>query len=297
MAHSLYIHTGENNEVRLLTANDMATEYVRISAIIEDYYTENSERLGSVTYQDLATIVTKSITLGVHQNNLLYKIGKRNVLFVTNYDDSDWDSFTLEHEDVSNPIAHKANSFSLWSPIIDQIVNGECVVNFTSAFVDGDENIVKYIHEDYGVPATNCNKKYELGMTDWEIEPPTSKYDTVILAGIPNPSNEIHNIEDIKATFAPYCTDDFMLADDFEDEVTRLEMAKQWPNFDPDEVERIGSEIPERIRGDKLDFSEEFKVINTYSFWSGDSSLVDEATAAWARASEIYFKYMGNVHY
>lgn len=297
MAYSLYIHTGENNEVKLFTPHDRTTHYVRLSEIIHNYYRENSERLGSVAYDDLPAIITKAILLGVHTNNLLYKIGKRNVLFVTNYDDSDWNSFTLENEDVSNPIAGKANLFSLWSPLIDQIVNGECVVDFTSTFIDGDESIVKHIYDTYGVPVTNCNKKYELGMTDWEIEPPTSKYDTVILAGIPNPSDEIHNIEDIKATFAPYCTDDFMLVDDFEDEVTRLEIAKQWPNFEPDEVERIGSEIPERIRGDRLDYSEEFNVINTYSFWSGDDSLVDESTLTFARITEIYFKYMGNKHF
>lgn len=294
MALSLYIYTGENDNITLFTADDRRREYVKITEIIEDYFIENWDRVGQTDYSSLFIPAMRGVFLhGVFMNNFLYKIGKRNVLFVTNHNDSDWDSYTIQHKDVTNPNSLKANIGYSWTPIVDQFMNGKCVVNFTSAFKPGDMNVVKYVHGRYGVPSTNCNEKYELGMTNWTIDMPTEKYDTVILAAIPNPSGQVHNIEDIKATFAPYCTDDFILIDEFESDESRLEVAKLWPDNDPDELKRIGSERPQRIEGDKLNFVDKHRSINTYSLFSDG---LDEAITSFNRNSDILFEYFLDIY-
>jgi hypothetical protein len=294
MSEELHIYTGEDNRIDLINYNRRNTFFGDIAEEIEQYFIDNWEGLGeSINYPDVYPVTAGGVFQnGVFMNNLLYIMGKRNVLFVTNYNDSDMsDGFLLSDiSGVTNPNATKANLGELWTPMVKHF---GAFVKFTSAFKPNDMSLVKYLHGRYGVPATNCNEKYELGMTDWEIETPSSKYDVVILSGIPNPSGQVHSAEDIKSVFAPYCTDDFILFDMFESEQSRLDYVKLWPNFDVDELKRIGSERTQRIEGDKLDFIEECRTINTYSL---TSRKLDESTQAFNRISDILFEYYVDIY-
>jgi len=294
MSRELHIYTGEDNKIGILNENKIGTFYLDMCDVIEQYFIENWENLGeSINYRDVYRVASGSVFQhGVFMNNLLYKMGKKNVLFVTNYNDSDMsDGFLLNNiSGVTNPNATKANLGELWTPIVKHF---GAFVKFTSAFKSNDMSLLKYMHARYGVPSTNCNEKYELGMSDWEIETPSSKYDVVILAGIPNPSGQVHSAEDIKSVFAPYCTDDFILFDMFESEESRLEYVKLWPNFDTDELKRIGSERTQRIEGDKLNLTEKCRTINTYSLFS---KSIDESTQAFNRISDILFEYYTDIY-
>lgn len=297
MAQSLYVYTGENT-VEVFTAEMRSGLSRQVNEIVLDYYRQvrtdtpvagNADEIGALIH----FIIRATMAHGVGMNNTLNKMDRNNVLFVTNFNDTEWTNFNLTHEEVSNPLSMKPNLGLFWTPLIDQYMEGKCSVNFTSAFQSGDQSVLKYTHGRFGVPTINCNKKYELGMTDWEIDQPDTKYDTVMLAGIPNPSGQVHNIEDIKATFAPYCTDDFILIDEFESDESRLEIAKLWPDNDPDELRRIGSERPQRIEGDKLNFVEEYRSINTYSLFSEE---LDEATISFNRIGDILFEYFLDIY-
>jgi len=297
MSNSLYIYTSKNNAKIFTTANRESVQSQVVEYVL-DYYNNvrtdtpvagNRDEIGALMHFVIRAIMTH----GVGLNNTFNVMGRNNVLFVTNFNDSEWSNFNLKNEEVSNPLSLKPNLGLFWTPIIDQVMNGECAVNFTSTFQDGDQSVLKYIHGRFGVPSTNCNEKYELGMTNWTIDMPTEKYDTVMLSGIPNPSGQVHNIEDIKATFAPYCTDDFILIDEFESDESRLEVAKLWPDNDPDELRRIGSERPQRIEGDKLNFVDEYRSINTYSLFSKE---LDEATTSFNRICDILFEYFLDVY-
>lgn len=294
MSQELHIYTGEDNKIGILNENKIGTFYLDMCDVIEQYFIENWENLGeSINYRDVYRVTSGGVFQnGVFMNNLLYKMGKKNVLFVTNYNDSDMsDGFLLSDiSGVTNPNATKANLGELWTPIVKHF---GAFVKFTSAFKSNDMSFVKYMHARYGVPSTNCNEKYELGMSDWEIETPSSKYDVVILAGIPNPSGQVHSAEDIKSVFAPYCTDDFILFDMFESEESRLDYVKLWPNFDVDELKRIGSERTQRIEGDKLNLTEKCRTINTYSLIS---RTMDESTQAFNRISDILFEYYVDIY-
>jgi len=297
MSNSLYIYTSKNN-AKIFTAIEKNTVLDDVVQYVTDYYTtvrtDTPVALNFDETDTLMNFILISITThGVYENNLLNKINRRNVLFVTNFNDSEWSSFRLTDKNSTKVNAMKPNLNLYWTPIIDQVMNGECAVNFTSAFQDGDQSIVKYMHGRFGVPAVTCNKKYELGMTDWTIDMPTEKYDTVILSGIPNPSGQVHNIEDIKATFAPYCTDDFILIDNYEPEQTKLDVLRLWPNASPEELRRIGSERPQRIEGDKLNFVEEYRSINSYSLFSEE---LDEASSKFNRNSDILFEYFVDIY-
>ena len=297
MADSLYIYTSENT-IDLFTPSLRQKLASKVSNEVINYYSNirtDTPVAGNVDeISALIHFIVRATTYhGVGMNNILSKIGRNNVLFVTNFNDSEWPNFNLIHEEVLNPLSLKPNLGLLWSPLIDQYMEGRCFVNFTSTFPSGEQSVLKYTYGEFGVPSINCNKKYELGMTDWEIDQPDSKYDTVVLAGIANPSGQVHNIEDIKSTFAPYCTDDFILLDEFESDESRLEIAKLWPHNNPDEIKRIGLERPQRIEGNKLNFVEEYRSINTYSLFSEE---LDEASISFNRASDTLFEYLLDIY-
>ena len=291
MAASVYIYTGENT-VDLFTPSLRQKLASKISDEVINYYSNIRPELvvSSKTDEIKALIhqIGKSfIGSGIVMNNFLNAVGKRNVLYVTNYNDTDHESFTIQHEDVSNSKSQKANMFQMGTALVHGYTNGRCAVNFTATFPSGHVSFLKHLHGTFATPVEPCNQQYELGMTDWTMNTPAEKYDTVMLYGIPNPSGNIHDIADIKSTFAPYCTDDFILIDGYESDETRLEIAKLWPTNDPDEMERISLERTQRIEGDKLDYTKEFRSINTYSLFSEE---IEESTISFNRITESLFK-------
>lgn len=297
MAASVYIYTGKNT-VDLFTPSLRQKLASKVSNEVINYYSNIRPELVVSSRTDeikalIEFVIVGCMVSGIGLNNILSRIGKRNVLFVTNYNDTDHESFTIQHEDVSNPKSQKSDIQRIFSPIIYGYTNGDCAVNFTGTFPSGHVSIVKHLYGAFNTPVEPCNQLYELGMTDWTMNTPVEKYDAVILCGIPNPSDDIHNVADIKSTFAPYCTDDFILIDMYQSDETRLEVAKLWPTNDPDELKRIGLERPQRIEGDKLDYSEEYNSINSYSLFSEE---LDEATISFNRISEFIFKYFVDIY-
>lgn len=292
MALSLYVYTDddEGNKVKVLTTTNRQSTAIDFVRQVNDYFIVERPELEVTKTNILPQNINRGVWFaGVILNNLFHKLGKHNVLFITNYNDSQWNTFEINHPEVSNPNAAKANLTALWAPLLNETMDGICSVKYTASFMSGTQSLVKYIFGAWGVPATNSNKKYNLGDTDWEIEPPVKKYDAVVMVGIPNPSGQVHNIEDIKSTFAPYCTDDFILLDMFDDENIKLDVAKLWPNFDSEEFKKIGQRRPQRIEGDKLSVVEEFRTINTYSLFTEEE--LDDANDQWNRISDLQVEY------
>lgn len=291
MAQSLYVYTDddEGNKIKLLTIGNRHLIANELKRQVDDYFITQRPELVVTKTDILPHTINRGIYFsGVVLNNLFHKLGRHNVLFITNYNDSQWNTFEINHPEVSNPNSAKANLNALWAPLLNETMDNICSVKYTASFMSGSQSLVKYIFGAWNVPVTNCNKKYNLGDTDWEIETPVKKYDAVVMVGIPNPSGQVYNIEDIKSTFAPYCTDDFILLDIFDDENIKLDVAKLWPDFDPEEFKKIGQRRPQRIEGDKLSVVEEFRSINTYSLFSDG---LDKSTNQWNRISDLQVEY------
>ena len=139
-----------------------------------------------------------------------------NVLIVPTFRDSRHTRFLLE-DSTSRLIGktHKPNIGNHLLPIINKVFDTS--PNMYIAYPPEHVSLYKYIMEQYGVNIIPSNKMYtELGLDDYTITPPEGvKFDLVVILGADHDSDEKFDIVDFKADFAEYCTEDFVLYDDW----------------------------------------------------------------------------------
>lgn len=149
----------------------------------------------------------------LNSHNTVKFFEKNKVLFIPSFKDSKFTEYTKPMR-PNRDFYYENISCHLY-PVLNKMLDFDTEVYV--AYPTGHISLYKYIMEQYNVSFLESNKMYELGMDDYEIQNPDDiKFDFVYLYGCEtsNPDGYFYG-SDIKADFAKYCTEDFVLYDDY----------------------------------------------------------------------------------
>lgn len=185
----------------------------------------------------------------------------KNILVVPTFRDTRHKRFLLE-DDRRAGRTHKLNIGNHLVPVINKVFDTS--PNMYVAYPTDHISLYKYLMEQYDVNIIPSNKMYsELGLDDYVVTPPEGvKFDAVYIVGADHDSNEKFDIADLKNDFAEYCTDDFVICDDWESQNMILELQKG----------KLVDTFPHRINGERRDISKAASWASTHFMSKSDTN-------------------------
>lgn len=214
---------GMNN--LLISGEADAALKLRIKSRIETYSTSK------LTDKLIGT--NRHIIAGIVYSNFLTCAKYQNVLFVPSFRNGRFPTLMDENYETL-----KSNASMHMTPIINKYFG--CSPRIWVAFPDGHTSLYQDLMIEFGCNIISSNGMYEMGTDTYNVIPPTDiKFDAVYLAGHSIPEDTTFNAQDIKDDFASYCTEDFDLIDDFQDDNLRAEIHRSNPI----------PEVPTRLTG------------------------------------------------
>lgn len=241
---------GDLNTLFVSDASDIALKK-KIRDIVKGYTTDN------LTDKIIGT--ERHIVAGIMYSNFLTVRKYQNVLFVPSYRNGRFPRLTgASYETL------ESNASQHMTPVINKHFN--CSPNIYVPYPDGHTSLYQDLHLDFGVNIISSNGMYEMGADNYNVIPPEDvKFDAVFLAGFNIPEGTTYNAQDIKDDFAVYCTDDFDLIDDFQDNNMRSEIRRSNPLPD----------LPTRLTGTQKDIDDVLQYLgsNTIHENYGDNNF------------------------
>lgn len=206
--------------------------------ISEDYQRDFTHQLDRriQTYTDegvgdKTVAVRRHINAGLLVSNFLTAMKYQNVLFIPSYRNNRYSEGLLESYSVVKP-----NAGIHMAPILNE--KFQCDPNIYVAYPEGHTSMYHDLYLEFGVNIIESNGMYSMGDEDYSITVPEGvKFDCVYLAG--HETNETFNAADIKADFAPYCTEDFDLVDHYASHNDQLQLLRDQP-FTNESVRLLG---------------------------------------------------------
>jgi len=234
---------GDNKNSILVSPTQLQLFQEKLRNRVKSYTTDKqTDKILAVTRQHLMD--------GLVVSNFFTCMEYQNILFVPSYKNSKYANGLLD----ANYRMQKPNAGQHMAPIINK--RFDCAPNICVAYPEGHTSLYHDLMLDFGVKMIQSSAMYGLGMEDYTITPPDGvKFDCVYFVGHGVEQGTSFNANDIKADFAPYCTEDFDLVDHYASEATALAVQRD-------------TELPEkqpRLVGETKDLSElmEFLTTNT----------------------------------
>ena len=159
--------------------------------------------------------------------NAIKSRGYTNVLFVGHYNDhqTHWmlDKFSGRMVDVMPEERSDMQTFpdlnivSQFVPFLWNLIGYEGTFSITRPPEEKHKGVMHRVYDMFGVSsnALSCSSQYKHGMSSWTLESEKEeKFDAVVFLGVPMSDPEVGFEEDqVRETFAPYCTPDFEMVD------------------------------------------------------------------------------------
>ena len=152
----------------------------------------------------------------IYTNNIVRMMGGNNVLVIPSFTD-DYPTTYVETVGDDDNTHYTTNIAQHLFPIVNTKFSTDA--NVYVAYPSDHTSLYKYLMEEYDVDIIESNKMYTLGDDTWQITTDMNgvRFDTVVLIGVPYNGDDEIRLVDVKSNFENYCTSEFILWDDFED--------------------------------------------------------------------------------
>ena len=215
---------GEMNNLLISEEADVALK-LRIKDRIKTY---NQSKL-----TDKLIGTDRHVIAGIVYSNFLTCSKYQNVLFVPSFRNGKFPTLM-----DANYETLKSNASQHMTPIINKYFGFS--PNIWVAFPDGHTSLYQDLMLEFGCNIIDSNGMYAMGADNYNVIPPEGvKFDAVFLAGHDIEDGTTFNAQDIKNDFAAYCTEDFDLIDDYQNDTLRQEIHRSNPI----------PEVPTRLTG------------------------------------------------
>lgn len=166
---------------------------------------------------------------GLMLRNMLKLRGRRNVLYVHNFAEASKDDDVATWSIANMPL----NTNRVLAPAISNYF-GYSDLQFYPVFNGDDTNYVKAVFDKVGMSSVSSTGQYRLGDNIILTGIPEGvKFDCVYFYGIERSDNNVlYSIDDIKADFSEYITDNCVFIDVYETQAARLAVENKSIDFE-----------------------------------------------------------------
>jgi len=190
---------------------------------------ENTSRKGKYLRfsNDEVHVVAELFSRGSMMCNAIMSRGYNNILFVGHYNDhqTHWvlDKFSGRMVDVMPEERSSMHTFpdlnivAQFIPLVMWTYGYDASFSLVRPPEEKHTGVITSVNEKFSLDkkSLSCSSQYKHGMSSWSLDADKEeKFDAVIFLGVPMHDPETGFEEDqVRETFAPYCTSDFEMID------------------------------------------------------------------------------------